>query len=156
MLVLPAAPASVAAARTSVREMLAARGISGDAEDIAVMVTSELVTNALAHSGSERIVCRLHIAADRIRVEVEDQNRGSSLPEPRQAAPDDQGGRGLFLVEALSADWGVALTPRRSGRTVWAELTTAPDTAPADEPHPTRPIPHSAEGLLPDGPVSAP
>lgn len=152
---LPAAPASVAAARTSVREMLAARGISGDAEDIAVMVTSELVTNALAHSGSERIVCRLHIAADRIRVEVEDQNRGASLPEPRQAAPDDQGGRGLFLVEALSADWGVALTPRRSGRTVWAELTT-PDTAPADEPHPTRPIPHSAEGLLPDGPVSAP
>ncbi|MEU6549333.1 ATP-binding protein [Streptomyces sp. NPDC046915] len=128
--VFPAAPASVAPARAGVRETLTAWGIDGDAADSAVLITSELVTNALTHSASERIVCRLLATPGRLRIEVEDQNRGSLRPVPRQAGPDDQSGRGLMLVEALSSDWGVAGLAHRYGRAVWAELTTGPPAIP--------------------------
>lgn len=124
--VFPATPASVAPARAGVRETLTAWGIDGDTADSAVLITSELVTNALTHSAVERIVCRLLATPERLRIEVEDQNRGPLRPVPRQPGPDDQSGRGLLLVEALSTDWGVASLPHRYGRAVWAELTTAP------------------------------
>ncbi|MET8948788.1 ATP-binding protein [Streptomyces sp. NPDC004542] len=124
--VIASTPAAVAAARAGVRETLTAWGIGGDAADSAVLITSELVTNALTHSASERIGCRLLATPERLRIEVEDQNRGPLRPVPRQPDPDDQSGRGLLLVEALSTDWGLADLPGRYGRTVWAELATAP------------------------------
>ncbi|WP_053757630.1 ATP-binding protein [Streptomyces sp. AS58] len=158
--VLPAAPESVAAARASVRATLSAWHIDIDVVDSALVVLSELVTNAVTHSASERIVCRLHGTADRLRIEVEDQSRGASLPAPRHAGPDDQSGRGLLLVEALCSDWGVRETPQRSGRVVWAELSTEPADAAPITPTPTafaaRPVPHSAEGSLPDAPTALP
>lgn len=119
---LPVAPASVRTARSGVRELLLARGVGDEACDNAVVVTSELVTNALTHSAGDRIVCRLHLSADVIRVEVEDQARGTGLPVLRRPGPDDQNGRGLLLVDALSDAWAVARVPGRPGRTVWAEL----------------------------------
>ncbi|MEU9238713.1 ATP-binding protein [Streptomyces shenzhenensis] len=130
-------PRAVGNARRSVGELLGMWGVSEEARDNAVLVTSELVTNAIVHSAGRRIVCRVHADADRIRIEVEDQN-GSiiALPAPRRARPDEQNGRGLFLVDALSLDWGVASAPegRPSSRVVWAELSTAPD-APLTTPH---------------------
>ncbi|WP_229865586.1 ATP-binding protein [Streptomyces spinoverrucosus] len=148
--VLPAAPESVGAARRTVRETLTSWHTGPDDLDNAVLVTSELVTNAVTHSGSERIVCRLHITGDRLRIEVEDQNLGSTLPTPRQACPDDQNGRGLLLVEAICDDWGVRPAPNRSGRVVWADLTTT-RPRPAT---PARPVPHSAEGPVPHAPTA--
>ncbi|MGW3955893.1 ATP-binding protein [Streptomyces sp. NPDC004752] len=142
---LPATPTSVGAARRAVRALLTRWGTDDEVRDNAVIVTSELVTNAVTHSASERIACRLHSTADRLRIEVEDQNRAAALPTPRQPDPDDQSGRGLLLVAALSRDWGVTGT-RRSARVVWAELATAPDAAPSSVPHPDRLTPHSAEG----------
>ncbi|MFF4014725.1 ATP-binding protein [Streptomyces sp. NPDC001843] len=121
---LPSTPASVARARASVHEALASWGIDGDAADSAVLITSELVTNALTHSAGERIVCRLRLTPERLRIEVEDDNRGPSRPAPRQPGPEDQSGRGLLLVEALSTDWGVTGALHLYGRVVWAELTT--------------------------------
>lgn len=158
--VLPAAPESVGAARRSMRETLTAWHIDAEARDNALVVTSELVTNAVTHSASERIVCRLHATAGRIRIEVEDQNRGTGLPAPRQPGPDDQSGRGLLLVEALCDDWGVRGTPHRDGRIVWAELTTEPKdptpATPAPTALPARSVPHSAEGPLPHAPTAQP
>ncbi len=121
---LPAAPAPVRAARHGVRDLLTARGVADEVCDNAVIVASELLTNAFTHAAGERIVCRLHIRADRIRVEVEDQARGPKPPMLRRPGPDDQHGRGLLLVDALSSDWAVTRAPGRAGRVVWAELTT--------------------------------
>jgi anti-sigma regulatory factor (Ser/Thr protein kinase) len=147
---LPAAPASVGAARRAVRELLTAWGTGDDVLDNAVIVISELVTNAITHSASERIACRLRSAAGRLRIEVEDQNRAGALPTPRRPDPDDQNGRGLLLVEALSCDWGVTDT-LRCGRVVWAEISDTDGSVPSLPPS-DRSTPHSAEGHLPHGP----
>jgi anti-sigma regulatory factor (Ser/Thr protein kinase) len=119
---LPAAPASVGLARGTVRELLSTWGAAPELCDDAVLVVSELVTNALTHTGSDRIVCRLRVTGGRLRIEVEDQNRGTTLPERRQPDPDDQNGRGLILVGALTSDWGAGNCAHGSGCVVWAEL----------------------------------
>ncbi|MEV5935754.1 ATP-binding protein [Streptomyces sp. NPDC052079] len=119
---LPTTPASVRTARRGVRELLTARGIGHDLCDNAVVVTSELVTNALTHSAGDRIRFWLLLTADVIRIEVEDQARGLEGPVLRRPGPDDQNGRGLLLVDALCSDWAVTDVPGRPGRTVWAEL----------------------------------
>lgn len=128
---LPATPASVGLARRTVDELLIAWGVREVVRDNAVVVTSELVTNALTHSASDWIVCEVRITDGAVRIEVEDQNRGPTLPVPGRPGPDDQGGRGLLLVTELSSDWGTADVPHRPGRIVWAELATD-----ADEPAP--------------------
>ncbi|MER6547995.1 ATP-binding protein [Streptomyces sp. NPDC001250] len=124
---LPAEPTAVGTARRVVRELLTAWEVPEGALDDAVLVTSELVTNALVHTAGERIVCRLHDTADGIRIEVEDRDGGPAQPTVRRPGPDDQHGRGLFLVAALSLDWGVTPIPGRAARVVWAELSTDPD-----------------------------
>ncbi|MEU9450164.1 ATP-binding protein [Streptomyces sp. NPDC048277] len=142
-------PRAVGNARRSVGDLLASWDVPEEARDNAVLVTSELVTNAIVHSAGRRIVCRVHAGADRIRIEVEDQDGGFTLPAPRQARPDEQNGRGLFLVDALSLDWGVTVAPERpSVRVVWAELSTAPDAAvttphTSGDPSTHGPSPHS-------------
>ncbi|QLJ03231.1 ATP-binding protein [Streptomyces sp. NEAU-sy36] len=123
---LPARPAAVGSARRVVRELLTAWGIPQDVRDDALLVTSELVTNALVHAGGDRIACRLDGTADRIRVEVEDEagDEDVALPVACRPGPDDQHGRGLLLVEALSRGWGVTFPPGRPARVVWAELAS--------------------------------
>ncbi|MET9560821.1 ATP-binding protein [Streptomyces tauricus] len=170
---LPPTPASVGLARRNVTELLRAWGTDAEACDNAVLVTSELVTNALTHTASERIVCRLRTDGQRIHLEVEDQNRGLSIPAQRTARLDDQGGRGLMLVGMLSSDWGTRDTAHGSGRVVWAVLPARPTTVPppsplpsdprthapsglVSTPHLTRPAPHSAEGSLPHGTAARP
>ncbi|EGG44945.1 MULTISPECIES: ATP-binding protein [Streptomyces] len=177
---LPAAPASVGLARGHVRGLLEDWDFDPETCDNAVLVTSELVTNAVMHTASDRIVCRLRTDGDRIRIEVEDESRGPTLPEQRISRPDDQGGRGLMLVGVLSSDWGVRDSPYGPGRIVWAELipegpdpdldqdpalgftpvpTLAPavtSPAPSASVHDIRPVPHLAEGTHPHEPSAHP
>ncbi|MFE2043842.1 ATP-binding protein [Streptomyces sp. NPDC059477] len=143
---LPAAPASVGAARRRVRAVLDGWQLAEETRDDAIVVTSELVTNAVTHSASEHVICRLRRTPQLLRIEVEDQNRSSARPTPRRSAPDDQSGRGLLLVAAVSADWGVDVAPDRTGRIVWAELPTT--ATPFPTPTPTPP---SAPAPAPDG-----
>jgi anti-sigma regulatory factor (Ser/Thr protein kinase) len=140
---LPRTPASVGLTRRHVRALLTAWGIPGETRDNAVLVTSELLTNALTHAAGTRIVCRVRITAERLRIEVEDEHPGLALARPALCRPDpyDQGGRGLFLVDELSTDWGVADRPDRSGHIVWAELTTAPNDAASNDSAPPAPAP---------------
>ncbi|UXY22555.1 ATP-binding protein [Streptomyces cynarae] len=145
---LPAVPAAVGLARTSVRRLLGRWGTGDCTTDNAVLVTSELVTNAVKHSAGDRIVCRILTDGHRLRIEVEDENRGGTLPTRRRPGPDDQGGRGLMLVGMLSGDWGVRDAPDGSGRIVWADLAPEPGETVASDPpplqHPLRPDPHPA------------
>ncbi|MFB7494371.1 ATP-binding protein [Streptomyces sp. NPDC056161] len=119
---LPAGAACVAQARCLVGTLLAGWGLADEPADDAILVLSELVTNAIAHSGGSRIVCRVRVLGDGVRIEVEDERRGASVPAMREPGTYDQGGRGLLLVDRLSDAWGVHEAANGTGRVVWADL----------------------------------
>ncbi|WP_168220631.1 ATP-binding protein [Streptomyces sp. RFCAC02] len=122
---LPALPVAVAAARGRAGERLSLWGIGGDTRDTALLVISELVTNAVLHSGGNWVVCRIATRGDTLRIEVTDEGAG---PEPEERAPhhppaDDECGRGLLLLDALAHRWGILSPDAAGGCTVWSEIT---------------------------------
>ncbi len=121
---LPSRPASVAAAREVVRHRLSGWGVPRDLIDTGRLVISELVTNALLHTDSERIVCRIERRGFQVRIEVADQGPGIDPCAPRccPADPDAEGGRGLLLLDAMATRWGVISPDQGAGCTVWAEI----------------------------------
>ncbi|GAA5047565.1 ATP-binding protein [Thermocatellispora tengchongensis] len=94
--------------------------------DLVLLVLSELVANAVTHSrsrnrGGQITVRLMDIGHQIVEVEVIDDGSRNSVPHMRE--PDDWGGRGLLVVEAASAKWGVR--EAYGGRTaVWAHLVT--------------------------------
>lgn len=124
---LPAGAACVAQARCLVGTLLAGWGLADEPADDAILVLSELVTNAIAHSGGSRITCRVQVRGERVRIEVEDERRAASVPAVREPDEDDQGGRGLLLVSRLSDAWGVGEAADGKGRVVWADLECGGD-----------------------------
>lgn len=85
--------------------------------DVVTLLTSELVTNAILHAGSEVDIV-LCVSEGSIRVEVADGSR--RVPEPPGYRTDAQTGRGLAVVAAQADDWGTERT--RSGKIVWFEV----------------------------------
>ena len=83
----------------------------------AILVVSELVTNALLH-GAGATVLRVRISPESLLLAVTDSADG--LPAVLNREPDTIGGLGLVIVTRLSQDWGV--TPFPGGKTVWATL----------------------------------
>lgn len=118
---LSAHPESVAGARQLTRARLAEWRLSGDVYDAAVLIVSELVTNAVVHTASARVVCELRCSDSRLRISVQDQGHQPGGPRLSLQA-DDEHGRGLLLVDSMSAAWGSYDTGNASGRIVWAEL----------------------------------
>lgn len=104
-------PTSVRAAREFVASTLRDWGWTEHVAT-AVLLTSELVTNAIVHAQSDVGVTLR--GEPYLRVEVSDEGVAPVRPDPRG------GGRGLWLVEALAAVWGVR--PEERGKTVWFEL----------------------------------
>lgn len=119
-LALPSIPTSPSAARRFVQDALVDMG-ERDAEDIAVLLASELVTNAVLH-GEAPISLQVSCTKELLRVEVTDSS--STKPAPRQAGPGAVSGRGLDLVDALSSAWGVD-QHADNGKAVWFELPLA-------------------------------
>lgn len=114
---LPAALTSAAAARRFVERTITRWGLDPLLDD-ALLVASELATNAVTHAGSScRIRLTLHDAA--VRIDVIDSGVGT--PEPRPSSDTEEHGRGLHLVAALSTAWGMEVVPGE-GKVVWAEL----------------------------------
>ncbi|GHB79673.1 hypothetical protein GCM10010331_79070 [Streptomyces xanthochromogenes] len=113
---------SVATARAFVRDTLQGWGYA-DVVDDAVVLTSELVTNAVVHAGTKADVLCLR-SDDGVRVEVADRYPEREVPllgSPADiAGPDRENGRGLLLCAALASRWGVEYTPTR--KTVWFQL----------------------------------
>ncbi|GGU46316.1 ATP-binding protein [Streptomyces albospinus] len=88
--------------------------------DVATLLISELVTNALVHAdGGAVVTARI---TDRLRVEVRDFTAGR--PEPRAATTDGTSGRGLMLVRSLADAWGIR--SEGVGKCVWFELGGGP------------------------------
>ncbi|GAA2252744.1 MULTISPECIES: ATP-binding protein [Kitasatospora] len=147
-LAVQADPAEVGRARRWVRSRLQGQGVEPDAQlaETLVLVVSELVTNAVVHTGCPAVL-RLSMpvccpgaggaagagggtaapsgrnGVPVVRVEVADASRAA--PAPRHAAGDATNGRGLELVEMLCDRWG--WYPDGSGKRVWCEI--GPDLA---------------------------
>ncbi|MFH8289931.1 SpoIIE family protein phosphatase [Streptomyces sp. NPDC018059] len=113
---------SVATARSFVRDTLQGWGFS-DIIDDAVVLTSELVTNAVVHAGTAADVLCLR-SEDAVRIEVSDRYPEREIPLQQSSvnmgSPDREGGRGLQLCAALATRWGVDYTPTH--KLVWFQL----------------------------------
>ena len=117
---LPSDPGAARTAREFVRDAMRAWALD-DTDQIAELLTDELVGNVVRHVGSPMEV-RASCRPDSIRIEVDD----ASAEPPIRRHPDelDEHGRGILFVEALATDWGVEL--RDSGKTIWFELDATP------------------------------
>ena len=93
-------------------------GLARDVVEIAQLLTTELVTNALDHGAGE---IKLGIARsdEDLRIDVADAAPGRPRPAPPSA--DQTRGRGMLLVESLAAGWGVE-PPSEGGKRVWFRL----------------------------------
>ena len=118
---LPGTPSSVAVARRFVRITAAMWQLSQDTLTGAELCMSELVCNAVTHTGSSRVHCRLWSARGVLFLEVDDEER-SDLPELGLADADDEHGRGMLLIDSFATAWGAVPRPGASGKTVWAAL----------------------------------
>jgi len=128
-LLFPHAPMSVYDARQAVRRDLVDHGVPAPACDAAVLVVSEILSNALKHarplqSGlqSGKVALSWAVGDDAVRVAVRD---GGSPTRPRlgTAPASATGGRGLSIVRELADDWGVS---DEAGETVvWAVVPCA-------------------------------
>lgn len=119
-------PAEVGRARRWARSRLVGSGI-GDDEPLAetlILLISELVTNAVVHTGCPAVLRMLFGgtgasgAAGTVRVEVADAS--DRPPLQRHAEGDDTGGRGLELVDGLADRWG--WLPEGAGKQIWCEV----------------------------------
>lgn len=119
---LPALCTSVPEARRRVTTALRTWGVTEQLRDDAELVVSELFTNAVRHTDSERVSCELTLDGARLRVAVTDQGHSDSRPQTQPRSTDRESGRGLLLVGAVSEDWGVRPTDTGRGRVVWADL----------------------------------
>lgn len=112
-----AEPEAPRAARRFVADALRMWGHIGTLLDDALLVVSELTTNAVIHAGSPfLVVARLENSG--VRLSVHDESRAE--PRVRHLARSAASGRGLHIVGALTHRWGVDVTS--DGKAVWAEL----------------------------------
>jgi len=127
---LPASATAAGEARSQVRTAIRDWGIPVD-PDTAVLLTSELVTNAITHEAGGTVTLGIRCLSGRLRVDVYDTSR--SFPVVSVAPGDAETGRGLMLVGTLAAEWGFYRTP--AGKAVYFTLLFDDDhtTPPADE-----------------------
>lgn len=122
---LPTAPAC---ARAFASSTLSSWGLD-DLTESADLILSELVTNAVRasypHYRDTRIeVIRVCLLGDGTRVVIEVWDEAAGFPVVRDAGEFDEAGRGLRLVDAIADKWGWVPAARRTGKCVWAELST--------------------------------
>jgi serine phosphatase RsbU (regulator of sigma subunit)/anti-sigma regulatory factor (Ser/Thr protein kinase) len=147
-------PAAVGPARAFVRDAVREWGALAVLDD-AVLIASELVTNAIVHAGTPAEVCCALVRDEEgrgsaVRVEVADHHPGRAVPTPRIALDDDaepmefvqqESGRGLYLSAQIASAWGVQYT--RTRKQVWFLLPLpegARSALPVPEPPSTGPI----------------
>jgi anti-sigma regulatory factor (Ser/Thr protein kinase) len=122
-IILPADSRAPGAAREVIAQFLPPLTTAGVLYDVQLLV-SEVVTNSVRHAEldeHETVVLRIAVAAERVRLEVENP-RTTGLVVRRDPKGSAEGGFGLELVQLLSTQWGVS----RDGSTrVWFEMARA-------------------------------
>jgi anti-sigma regulatory factor (Ser/Thr protein kinase) len=118
---LAALPTAVPCARLHAKSIAVEWGLP-ELADTAELLVSELMTNALQASAGLRIretpVVRLWLASDRISMVIRVWDGSQEMPVRQQADLGDDSGRGLMIIDELSADWGSY--PDADGKIVWA------------------------------------
>ncbi|MFD3546919.1 ATP-binding protein [Streptomyces sp. NPDC058655] len=113
---------AVGEVRRALRELMRHR-CRADTADVAELLITELVTNALVHTDRGAEVSA-SLGPGRLRVEVRDY--AARRPRPYVPTADDgTHGRGLALVQSLADAWGVDALSRGGGKVVWFELHPA-------------------------------
>lgn len=125
-------------ARELVRETLTDAGLPHLLDD-ALLLVSELVTNAVVHAGTQ-IALTAVVSGTAVTVEVTDHGTGR-VQTGSAFDPNRTGGRGLMLVDALASEWGTRY--ERAAKTVWFRLGEAQDR-------------HGPSALRTDGPATTP
>jgi anti-sigma regulatory factor (Ser/Thr protein kinase) len=116
--VLPKQPTSPGSARRRLAAVCV--GLPRDLVDTALLLTSELVTNAVKYGG-DRIVLTVRDEPEVVTVEVYDD--GPRTPRFGTGVTEAEGGRGLRLVERLADEWGMfGARSDRTGKSVWFTL----------------------------------
>ncbi len=115
-------PAAAAEARSQVRVAIRDWKVPVD-PDIAILLTSDLVTNAITHGDGETLTLAIRCSRGHLRIDVYDKSR--SLPLGMDEPADAGAGRGLVLVAALSTEWGSFRTP--AGKAMYFTLAFPPD-----------------------------
>lgn len=132
---LASEPSAARWARFHARDVFTTWQIPPAAADDALLIVSELVTNAVRHAGPLPVsaapgagqpvrACGLDLQRmpGHLLICVYDQDRRP--PIPKEASEDGESGRGLQLVDELSAAWGYAYPHPSVGKAVWAKVTT--------------------------------
>ena len=112
-------------ARIAIARFLSKAQLSQLTDD-AQLLASELVTNAVRHA-SGPIDVRAYVRDGFLRLEVGDSSLDCA-PQQRPAAADDEGGRGMEIVDKMSARWG--WRARGHIKVVWLDLPMPPGTGP--------------------------
>jgi serine/threonine-protein kinase RsbW len=105
-------------ARQALERLREIRSVREDA----LLVASELTSNAVRHSGAApagEIELRAQLVPNGILIEVIDEGRSGDVPHARKSEAATPGGFGLPVVEAIASRWG---SERLRGTRVWAEL----------------------------------
>lgn len=126
-------PTAVPCARGHARLVLVEWGLQ-ELTDATEQIVSELVTNAVGASyglvggrfggrwSAGVPPVRLWLLSDYQSVLVEVWDGNNRMPVPKDLDPESEGGRGLWLVEAFSEDWGAFQPEHSSGKVVWATV----------------------------------
>ncbi|MEX0427116.1 ATP-binding protein [Nocardioides sp. DS6] len=115
----PLHPASVSKARAFVAHAL--DPVPEELRDCAVLVTSELATNAITHAHSAFTVS-VTLTAEHVHLAVTDE--GGGMPRLRHTGPTQAHGRGLLIVSSLADRWGV--DAQNATTSVWCTFAVRP------------------------------
>lgn len=115
---LPATPHAPTTAREALRQVAAECGVDRDQCWRAELIVTELVTNAVRHGPGGPVELAIETGGSGVRGEVRDPGPGIRHHELVRRRATEEGGRGLFLVDALSDSWGLSDDHSR----VWFEV----------------------------------
>ncbi|WP_050997272.1 MULTISPECIES: ATP-binding protein [Frankia] len=167
----PVSDTAARAARSRARETIESWHIDPETTDNAVLLVSELITNAVRASTTvaasldpsevprqERAMASVSLRISRMgsRLLLEVWDRDVRPPALQDQTPTAESGRGLFLVDALSAQWSW-YRPVTGGKVVWVELRTAPSPTPHEQfvqadPGPPESLARRTRTAVPDAP----
>jgi anti-sigma regulatory factor (Ser/Thr protein kinase) len=121
-------PATLTLPTTSLAARLARRHVAtigaswpADLRDLALLLTSELVTNALRYGNGNGIRLTVRQTPHALRVEVHDANPAAPRLSQNLDGTAEQG-RGLHIIDSLATRWGHTPSADPAGKTVWFEL----------------------------------
>jgi anti-sigma regulatory factor (Ser/Thr protein kinase) len=118
---LASVPTAPGFARQAVRIWFQSRQCADDATDSAALLVTELVSNAVVHANGASLWLTFDESmTDVLHVAVRDSSQVIPRHSPHKPDEHKAGGRGLFLVDALSTNWG--WEPLDTGKRVWFEI----------------------------------